>query len=1022
MEGKMNRSAPRRTSPASFHLYRGCLAFLILVFPSSPRAQDLKYGTGNWDVEVYGNHRAVLHVPVASEAVWAHIPWRRVDAEPERKKVIIVAGDGSRVANQLVVNATRFYGDLVFEASRAGEYYVYYMPFASKGRNYPVVTYQSPEAGAEAGWKARTQKALLRSDQKLPQAAMVEMQSIDSFNSFFPMEIPATPEETDRVILAQPGSKFLIFPEDRSNPIRMKDSIPQKWIAGGLKPILEGRAERGEFYSFQAGLFACEEDVLVRKVVFSDLQQDSGPYRIPAAAFKSFNTGGINWDGTPFTKKLFVKKGQVQPLWMGVQVPTEASPGSYRGRVTIETGGTAAQSLEILLEISESTRPDSGDDEPWRHSRLRWLDSRLAQDDEIVRPFTPVKALGNQIQVLGRSVTLGPSGLPARIHSFFSPEVTRIVETPAVLLAGPMDVIVEDREGRRLSWTYSSPVITRQNEGVAEWRSGGAAGTLKLEFHGVTEFDGFMAYKLTLSTSQSLEVGDVRLEIPLRKEAAKYMMGLGMKGGFRPSSYDWKWDVRKNQDGAWLGDSNLGLQFSLRAENYSRPLNTNFYQSKPLNLPPSWSNDGNGGINLRENGEIVVLRCYSGARRIEPGHPLHFDFNLLLTPFKPLDTSFQWQNRFFHSFRPVDEVVRAGANVINVHHANEVNPYINYPFLHQSQLKQYVEEAHHQGMKVKIYYTIRELSNHAPELFALRSLGNEIFSEGPGGGFSWLQEHLVSNYIAAWFVPQLKDAAIINSGMSRWHNYYIEGLSWLARKMQIDGIYLDDVAFDRTTMKRIRKVLDRERQDAIIDLHSANQYNERDGFTNSANLYLEHFPYLNRLWFGEYFNPDSPPDFWFVEMSGIPFGLMGEMLQDGGNRWRGALYGMTSRMPYSGSDPSSVWKIWDEFDIKHSEMIGYWSPRCPVRTGREDVLASAFVGKGKTLISIASWAKTDVQVRLTIDWKTLGLDPGSAELAAPESKDFQPVARFKPGDSIPVARGKGWLFIVSGQPGNQGRP
>ena len=240
-----------------------------------------------------------------------------------------------------------------------------------------------------------------------------------------------------------------------------------------------------------------------------------------------------------------------------------------------------------------------------------------------------------------------------------------------------------------------------------------------------------------------------------------------------------------------------------------------------------------------------------------------------------------------------------------MHHANNVNPYINYPFLHQKEMKAYIDEAHQKGLRVKIYYTIRELSNRAPELFALRSLGSEIFSTGPGGGFSWLQEHVGSDYIAAWFVPQLKDAAIINSGMSRWHNYYIEGLNWLVDKMQIDGLYIDDLAFDRTTMKRVRKVLDRGRPAAIIDLHSANQYNPRDGFTNSANLYLEHFPYINRLWFGEYFDPNSPPDFWFVEMSGIPYGLMGEMLQDGGNRWRGMLYGMTSRMPYDGNDPSA---------------------------------------------------------------------------------------------------------------------
>ncbi len=73
----------------------------------------------------------------------------------------------------------------------------------------------------------------------------------------------------------------------------------------------------------------------------------------------------------------------------------------------------------------------------------------------------------------------------------------------------------------------------------------------------------------------------------------------------------------------------------------------------------------------------------------------------------------------------------------------------------------YITEAHQKGMKVKIYNTIRELSNHAPDLFAIRSLGHEIFSEGPGGGYSWLQEHVGEDYIPAWFVPSLKDAAIV---------------------------------------------------------------------------------------------------------------------------------------------------------------------------------------------------------------------------------------------------------------------
>jgi hypothetical protein len=215
-------------------------------------------------------------------------------------------------------------------------------------------------------------------------------------------------------------------------------------------------------------------------------------------------------------------------------------------------------------------------------------------------------------------------------------------------------------------------------------------------------------------------------------------------------------------------------------------------------------------------------------------------------------------------------------------------------------------------------------------------------------------------------------------------------------------------------MKRARKILDRGRPEALIDLHSANQYNPRDGFASSANLYLEHFPFLNRLWFGEYFDYDSAPDYWLVEISGIPFGLMGEMLQDGGNAWRGMVYGMTNRLPWSGQNPARLWKVWDEFGIGGARMIGYWSPDCPVKTDNKDVLATAYVKEGAALVALASWAAEPVQCRLRIDWNALGIDSGKARFWAPAITDFQPGTTFEPKDSIAVEPGRGWLLILRG--------
>ena len=469
-----------------------------------------------------------------------------------------------------------------------------------------------------------------------------------------------------------------------------------------------------------------------------------------------------------------------------------------------------------------------------------------------------------------------------------------------------------------------------------------------------------------------------------------------------------------NQDGAWIGDVNAGLQFMLRDDHYVRPLNTNFYLSKPLVMPRSWANDGKGGCRLAEDQarSAYLVRCYSGARTMRAGETLRYDVRLTVTPFKPIDTDAQWSTRYFHRFEPLDSIQATGANTVNVHHATPINPWINYPFLTPGPMKAYVDDAHRRGMRVKFYYTVRELTNRTPELPMLFSLGDEVLSSGPGGGPSWPQEHLNGDYIPGWYVPPLKDAATVTSGVSRWHNFYLEGLDWLVRNIDIDGLYIDDVAFDRVTMMRVRKILDRDGKHRLIDLHSANQFDTRDGFASSANLYLEHFPFIDRLWFGEYFDYDSKPDYWLTEISGIPFGLMGEMLQGGGNRWRGMVYGMTARLPWSG-DPTPEWKEWDDFGMVGSRMIGYWVPTRPVKTGRDDVLATTYVRDGRALVAIASWADGDVDVTLDIDWAALGLDPGSVSITAPAIRDFQDAATFRPGQPIHVPKGKGWLLTIA---------
>jgi len=996
--------------------------FGLVLFAAAPLfcVQDVSYGTGAWDEDLYGNHRAVIRVDEKADAVWIHVPWRRRDADPERKTAIMIdARTEKQVLNLVRIEMNREFGDFVFQpASGPGDYFLYYLPNRMEGRsNYPKVTYPEPEQTAEMEWlrsQGLTQDALSSLDPNdFPQAVVSEIQSIDPLNSFYPMEVIATSEEVKDLLDRYPSSSYLLFPEDRFFPIRMTDDLPLRWIRQGPLTVFKGTADRGEYFAFQIGVFACRSAISDLKVSFSAFENTESEDEIPASVSRCFNTGGVDWTGKTFVKDCPVEKGKIQALWCGVQIPKDLPPGEYKGEVLVSPVGLENSQVMILLQVTEEILEDAGDSDPWRHSRLRWLDSTLALDDSVVPPFTPLEIDNIRLGCLGRDVTLAKSGLLDSIRSYFTPEVTKIGSIGREILASPIRLVIEDANADVLPWAEEGAELMKKAEGVIAWRSRNTAGPLTMSYSAHMEFDGYVEFHITLSAQEDFRVNDIRLEVPLRRDVAKYMMGMGFKGGFRPERYRWTWDPEKNQDSVWVGDVNAGLQCSFRDERYSRPLNTNFYQLKPLVMPSSWWNEGKGGCDFEETGDgTFLIKAYSGERTIEKGEELHYIFSLLITPFKTLDTKAQWSTRFYHAYKPVEEIAAAGANTINIHHANAINPYINYPFLRPLEMKQYIDRAHDLDLKVKIYYTVRELTNRAPEIFALRSLGDEIFSEGPGGGFSWLQEHLATNYINGWFVPKLKDAAIINSGVSRWHNYYLEGLNWLVKNIRIDGLYIDDVAFDRTVMKRLRKILDRNKDGALIDLHSANQFNPRDGFANSANLYLEHFPYIDRLWFGEYFDYDSSPDFWLVEVSGIPFGLMGEMLQDGGNAWRGMLYGMTARLPWSGN-PAPMWEFWDEFGMEDTEMIGYWVPSCPVKTDHGDILATTYVKNDRVLISLASWAKENANCRLSIDWKALGLDPLEAQLVAHPIAGFQESAVFEPDDVIPVDSAKGWLLVLN---------
>lgn len=1003
----------------------------LLMIASAPtvHAQNVKYVSGHntWNPDSLGNHRAVVTVPFAEPAVKAIIEWRRRDDPADKAIIVVDAKSNKRVLNVKTGNISRESGTVYFEpTSGAGKYYIYYMPYKVKDRsNYPNAVYSKMQNTASAAWLAKTGNV----HSVIPDY----LESVNTMNSFYPMEVIATAQEVKNVTALNADKTYLVFTEDREHPTKMPHDIPERWISKGVTDKFTGSALRGENYSYQLAIYPVKEDLQNVKISFSPLSNGKGG-AIPPSAMSCLNTDGTKYDGSPLTNTVNIAKGDVQAMWCLVNIPTKTVAGVYTGTATVTDDGAATTVIKISLTVKPQLAVNGGVNNPQMQTRLTWLNSTLAKKNDVIKPYTPLVVNDKTISLLGRKVILNNNGFPDQIQTFFTPEMTEMITTPKNVLgegihfhivnaATHKDIVLKNEGIDYQLRDKDNNVINFKNgfaflgvePGKVKWQAHSKSDELEMNVEGSIEFDGYMNYTVKLTALKDVDLDDTKFHIPFAKASSKYLMGLGNKGGLRPDTVKWKWDVAtKNQDGAWIGDVNAGLQYSLRDENYVRPLNTNFYLQKPLVLPKSWGNEGKGGMLITVKGNNMLAESYSGPRSMKKGDVLYYNFTLLVTPFHTINTDFQWATRFYHKYNKLDTIKATGATVVNIHHATPINPYINYPFIAHKAMKSYIDSAHRLGLKVKIYNTVRELSNSAYETFPMRSLGHEIYSTGKGGGYSWLQEHVGSNYIAAWYVPEIKDAAIVNSGMSRWHNYYVEGMNWLTQNVGIDGIYLDDVAFDRITMKRVKRVLTQTGYPGIIDLHSANQYNKSDGFNNSANLYMEHFPYLNRLWFGEYFDYEkNSPDFFLTEVSGIPFGLMGEMLQDGGNPWRGMIFGMTNRMPWSdNADPRPIWKAWDNFGMQGNKMIGYWVDNNPVKTDNPKVLATVYKKAGKALIAIASWADADSNIKLSIDWRALGIDPAKAKLTAPAIKNFQTGQQFSADGSIPVQKGKGLMLVL----------
>ena len=849
------------------------------------------------------------------------------------------------------------------------------------------------------------------------------------------MSKPAKVESVRSLLKRFPDKKYFTFPENRSNSIRLLDSLPEKWTAYTAADLVsfKGQAQPGEYYTFQIGIYADGRPLKDIKVNLSALKNSKGESLTDVTCF---NTGGISFKGEPFTKTLSLNAKRVLPLWFGVNVP-EDYKGEFKGQVEIKPEGLPATLINVTLTVSGNLVVNHGLNDETTLARLSWLNTKVAMDNGLTNGFKQVDRAQKDISILGRTIKLSDQGLPVDIQSYFDKNNELISPHGQPILASPIKFIVQ-QQGKELAFKATTLKFTDHFPASTHWETTLTNGDITIKVKGRADYDGFIGYSATISSTKDVAIDDIRLQIPMRPEKAIYMMGLDKEGGFSPKEWKWKWDViEKHQDEVWMGAINGGLKVKLKGKNYQRQLVNLYYPFGPLHEPESWGNGNKGGIDIYSQDKAVMIKAYSGQRTLKKGETYQFDAEFLVTPFKLINKDIQFNDRYYHSdidttTNTIKLAEQHGANIINIHHKKDIYPFLDYPFANDNvpDLKAFIDSAHTKNFKTKLYYTTREISVNAPEIWAMRALGDEIIYPGPGmatrtlvnpnGVHPWLGKNLKENFIPGWVATFTagkykgrQDLSILTRPDSRLNNFFLGGLDWMCKELKIDGIYMDDLALDRETMQRTRKILERERPGAKIDMHTWNHYNKYAKWASSLNLYMDMLPYIDHLWVGEARDYNRSSDYWLIEVSGIPFGLSSQMLNKGGNPWRGMVFGITNRLGwFKAKTPEYIWKFWDDYHIQRKQMIGFWNDETPVKTNNPETEATVYKGKDEVIIAVANWTPNPIKCKLIIDWKSLGLSPDSITAEIPAVQDFQEASSIDLSKEISMDGEKGFLIVL----------
>lgn len=272
----------------------------------------------------------------------------------------------------------------------------------------------------------------------------------------------------------------------------------------------------------------------------------------------------------------------------------DLAPAKYQAQCVVEHNGKAIGAKRIPLD---------------KQPLPEWYDNRIGVTDAAPKPFTPVQRRGDGLACWGREYRYEERLFPVQISTQGRP-----------LLAGPIELVLTDAEGRRTSSIGSEAEARwgRHTDFRADFARRGRLAGLDVQTESWLECDGFLWTTLRIDR---LRPGDRRLvvRVPLRKEESGYInpYDYSTASTGRLAANGWQGTARP----LWLGSPTAGFQFTTETMAGARLAP----DSPELRVVPE------ADRNVLE----IALVDRPGAEDPRAGEPLEVSWGWIATPVRP---------------------------------------------------------------------------------------------------------------------------------------------------------------------------------------------------------------------------------------------------------------------------------------------------------------------------------------------------------------------------------------------------